>query len=147
MVRACWRQFNILIPTLLQTEKYIVFFDDNCGLCNRSVQFILNHERQPKLKFASLNGSYAKSILPKFNLNSDFNDSILFYRNGKIYQKSSAVLHLIQHLKWYCFCFYICWIVPRFLRDFIYDAIAVNRHKIRSIYCFHSNAFSDRFLD
>jgi predicted DCC family thiol-disulfide oxidoreductase YuxK len=131
----------------LNSVEFVLFFDGNCGLCNRSIQFILNHERQAKLKFSSLDSSFAKSVFQELNLKSDINESILFYRNGKFYQKSTAVLHLIPLLNWYVRGFCVFWIVPRFLRDLIYDFIARHRQKTFPKFCLKTNVFSDRFLE
>jgi len=35
-----------------------LLFDERCGLCNDAVQFVLRHERQRSLWFASLHGKY-----------------------------------------------------------------------------------------
>jgi predicted DCC family thiol-disulfide oxidoreductase YuxK len=72
--------------------KNIILYDGECGLCNRSVQFILKHERNQNLQFTSLQSSFSKKIFSDFNIKTDFDESILFYRDGKLVSKSKAVL-------------------------------------------------------
>ena len=47
----------------------IVFFDGPCGLCQRSVKWLVRHERpmnsKPKLHFASLQSDLASDALPE----------------------------------------------------------------------------------
>jgi predicted DCC family thiol-disulfide oxidoreductase YuxK len=107
----------------------VVLYDSECGLCNRSVQFILKHERNQKLQFTSLQGSFSKKVISEINLKNDFNESILFYRDGKLFSKSKAVLSIIPFLRWYFYPILIFWLIPNFFRDLIYDLVAKNRNR------------------
>jgi predicted DCC family thiol-disulfide oxidoreductase YuxK len=107
----------------------VVLFDGNCGLCNRSVQFILKFEKRNDLKFASLDSDFAKNVLLKFRLEKDYHESILLVKKEKIFAKSTAVLRIIPFLKWYFYPLLIGWILPRFIRDLVYDFVAANRKR------------------
>ena len=41
----------------------IVFYDGACPLCSRVVRFLLRHEKNNSMKFAMLQGSFAKEFL------------------------------------------------------------------------------------
>lgn len=109
--------------------KNIILYDGECGLCSRSVQFILKHERNQKLQFTSLQSSFSKKVFSDFKLKNDFQESILFYRDGKLFSKSKAVLRIIPFLQWYFYPLLIFWLIPNFIRDFIYDLISRNRKR------------------
>ncbi len=49
--------------------------------------------------------------------------------NGKVYRNSTAGLRLYSRLPWYWKWTQIFWIVPRFLRDAVYNFIARNRYR------------------
>ena len=49
----------------------VVFFDGVCTLCQRSVRYLLKHDKNKRLKFTSLQGQYAKKILHREDLNSN----------------------------------------------------------------------------
>ena len=69
-----------------------------------------------------------KAILKQFNLEGK-TDSIVFIKNEKAFIKSSGALQLTKYLKglWpFLFGFII---VPKFIRDAVYDYIAKNRIK------------------
>jgi predicted DCC family thiol-disulfide oxidoreductase YuxK len=108
------------------SNNTILFFDGNCGLCNRSVKFVLRKEKNKELVFSPLQSEFAKKTLAPFNL-GDQMDSIVLLQNGKIYLRSSAALRVTKYLKgvWPVFLAFL--IVPPFIRNFIYDYISKNR--------------------
>ncbi len=114
--------------TDLIKDKTIILFDGNCGLCNKSVRFILKHEKDQELYFSALQSETGKQVLKQFELGNK-TDSIVFIKNGKAFIRSSAALQITKHLKalWpLLFGFYI---VPKFIRDAVYNYIAKNRIK------------------
>ena len=107
-------------------HKTILFFDGNCGLCNRSVKFVLRKEKNSELTFSPLQSEFAKKTLAPFNLDGKM-DSMVLLENGKVYLRSSAALRVTKYLKglWPGFLAFL--IVPPFIRNFIYNFIAKNR--------------------
>jgi predicted DCC family thiol-disulfide oxidoreductase YuxK len=129
----------------MEGDANILFFDGECGLCNRTIQFILKHEKDSTLKFSSLQSSFAEKTFAQMN-DGNFGDSILFYSKGRIYSKSTAALFLIPFLKWYCKPLVVFWLIPKYLRDLIYDLIARNRKRFFKT-CSITNANeNNRFL-
>ena len=110
-------------------NKLIILFDGVCNLCNNSIQFIIKRDKKQHFLFASLQSDAAQDILLQFQLkNSDF-DSIIFIENGKIYQKSTAILKISTYLGGLWKLNYGFIIIPKFIRDTIYSFIAKNRYK------------------
>ena len=131
--------------SLMEGDANILFFDGECGLCNRTIQLILKHEKDSTLKFSSLQSSFAEKTFAEMN-DGNFGDSILLYSNGRIYSKSTAALFLIPFLKWYFKPLVVFWLIPKYLRDLIYDLIARNRKRFFTS-CSITNANEDnRFL-
>ena len=79
-----------------KNKSMVVFFDGVCNLCQGSVRYLIKHDKKNALKFASLQGSYAKSFLPTTELESL--DTILFYDGENLFKKSSAILKLSKIL-------------------------------------------------
>ena len=110
-------------------QKSIILFDGVCNLCNGAIQFVITRDRNNKFIFASLQSSSGQDLLLKFGLNiSDF-DSFVLIANQQYYTKSTAALKVAQELGgiWqllYCFI-----IIPKFIRDGIYDFVSRNRYK------------------
>lgn len=112
----------------------VVFYDGDCGFCNTSVQFVLNH-RKRAIYFAALQSGIAKDVLGKRDVSIEMN-TLYFLENGKLYQKSTGALRIARHLKGgYPFLYYIGMIFPKTFRDWIYDQVAKRRHKIKPGYC------------
>lgn len=110
-------------------QKPIVLFDGVCNLCNSSVQFLIRNDKKKCLYFASLQSDFGQEVLRKFNLpQSDFNSFVLL-EGEKIYLRSSAALRIAYFLGGWWKIFQIFWIVPRFVRNAIYNLIAKNRYK------------------
>ena len=107
----------------------IIFFDGVCNLCNRSVNFLVRHDKKGILKFASLQSTYAQKVIPKALLNHEKLDSIIVYTDGKFYDRSTAVLKLCKILGGLYTVFLIGYLLPRFIRDGLYGFVANHRYR------------------
>jgi len=113
----------------MEEEKKIVLFDGVCNLCSSAVQFIIKRDKKNQFLFASLQSSSASGLLKKYSYTqSEFNSFILI-DNNKVYTHSSAVLHVLKSLSSIWSICYIFIIVPKFIRDGIYNFIAKHRYK------------------
>lgn len=107
----------------------IVFFDGVCILCNRAVDFLLKRDHKKKLKFAALQSVNTTAFIRNINNQPLKENTIVFYNNGRLYIKSTAVLKIAGSLGLPYSAFALLIIIPRPLRDGIYDLIARNRAK------------------
>ncbi len=107
----------------------IVFFDGVCSLCNGVVDFLIKKDVKGTLYYASLQTNQSIQFLEQLEYNAKELDTIVFYKDGKLYKKSTAVLYIIkqQGIPWSLFFIFI--IVPPFIRDLIYKIIAQNRYQ------------------
>ena len=107
----------------------IIFFDGVCGLCNQSVNFILNRDGKGKFRFAPLQGETAKGCLSPKNY-ENLNSLVYLNERGEFY-KSSAVVRLLLNLGGIWFLIGILlWIIPKPIRDFFYFLISKIRYRI-----------------
>ncbi|MEO9533117.1 MAG: DUF393 domain-containing protein [Crocinitomicaceae bacterium] len=114
-------------------DKPLVFYDGDCGFCNSSVQFILK-KRRKDVYFVALQSDLGKKILNAHQIEIQL-DTIYFKHKGKIYDRSSAALRICKSLK-FPYLLGVCFlIVPKFIRDAIYNSIAKRRHKLNAGYC------------
>jgi predicted DCC family thiol-disulfide oxidoreductase YuxK len=107
----------------------IVLFDGVCNLCNRSVQFILKRDKRGKFRFASLQGPVGQSLLQRSGLPPDHLDSFVLVEDNKVYTRSTGALRVLRLLGGAWSLLYILWIIPRPLRDGIYNWIAQHRYR------------------
>ena len=117
----------------VKKSDWIVFYDGDCGFCNSSVQFILN-KRKRDFYFSPLQSDRSKEILTQYGIEIKM-DTIYFLKNGKLYDRSSAGLQICKGLKGGYPLMMAFYIIPKFLRDLVYNTIAKRRHRIRAGYC------------
>ena len=126
----------------------IVFFDGVCNLCQGSVSYLIKHDKKGVLKFASLQGNYAKDFVNETEIQSM--QSILFFDGKMLYKKSTAVLKLSRLLGGWHQLLLLGYILPRFVRDWLYNIVAKNRYRWfgKKDQCMlPSKGFENRFLD
>jgi predicted DCC family thiol-disulfide oxidoreductase YuxK len=114
----------------LPKHKQLILFDGVCNLCNSSVNYVIKHDKSDVFRFAPLQGETGRAIIEKFNLDTAQTDSILLYTEGKNLKiKSSAALAIASKLGFPRNLLSVCYIVPPFIRNWVYDYVAKNRYK------------------
>ena len=114
---------------ILIMDNPIILFDGVCNFCNYWVTFAIKRDRKNKLKFTPLQGETAKQLLPQFHINPSSLSSVIFIDNGKAYTQSSAAIQICKHLDGGWKLFYALIIIPKFMRDGLYNIMARNRYK------------------
>ena len=107
----------------------IVFFDGHCNLCNGAVKFLIKADKAAKLKFAPLQSEIASKHLAPFNYKPTGNGSILFIKDGKLYERSEAFLKIMNELPWYWKWLQVGGLLPNSFRDRLYNFVAANRYR------------------
>jgi len=111
-------------------DKYdIILFDGVCNLCNHAVDFIIRRDKNDCFKFGALQDNATKTILKEYKINLDYIDSIILIRGDQVFYKSQAALEVARNLGGAWPVLYIFSILPVFIRDPIYDWIAINRYR------------------
>jgi predicted DCC family thiol-disulfide oxidoreductase YuxK len=107
----------------------IVLYDGVCGLCQRSVQFLLARDRR-QLWYAPLQGETAaalRAIHPEIPATLE---SVVLVDDGRVYLRSKAFLHVARYLtapwRW---AYHLRWL-PAFLLDLGYRLVARVRYRI-----------------
>ena len=112
-----------------ENKAYIVLFDGVCNLCSSSVQFILKRDRKRRFLFGSLQGNAGQRYLQRFNRPTNNYNSFMLVEGNRLYTRSTAVLRMLKHLGRGWQLLYVFIIVPKIIRDAIYNLVARNRYK------------------
>lgn len=107
----------------------LLLFDGVCNLCNSSVQFIIKRDPKGTFRFAALQSALGQKELQQYQLKADSLESIVLILDGKVWQRSNAALEIARRLSGLWPALYIFKIIPRFIRDWVYDLIANNRYR------------------
>ena len=112
-------------------RMHTVLFDGVCNFCNASINFVIDHDRSGRFVFASLQSEKGQQLLQTHHKDYHQIDlrSVVLIKNGKVYEKSDAVLQIARNLDGLWPLLYAFSIVPRALRDGIYNWIARNRYR------------------
>jgi len=104
----------------------VIYFDGYCGLCNGFVDFVLARDRARRFRFAPLQGTTARA---RFGDPGDVDPTtILLEEAGAVFERSTAALRIITALGGFWRLAGLLRLVPRFIRDAVYDWIARNRY-------------------
>ncbi|KLU53321.1 MULTISPECIES: thiol-disulfide oxidoreductase DCC family protein [unclassified Paenibacillus] len=107
----------------------IVLVDGVCHFCQGLTKWIIKRDPEGKYHFASLQSDVAKELLAKGNLSTDSMDTFVLIENGKYYTRSTAALRLAKGLKFPYPLLYVFIIVPKFIRNAVYNMVARNRYR------------------
>lgn len=109
-------------------QHSVILFDGVCNLCNGAVQFVIKRDNKDRFLFASLQSEKGKELLKHYDLPSNKMNSFFLVENGKVYDKSTAALRVVKKLNAFWRLFYVFIIIPKFIRDGVYNWIAKNRY-------------------
>ncbi len=116
-------------PSPLPTRP-VVLYDGVCGLCARSVRFILDHEGDHELVFAPLQGDTAAALRVAYPTIPTTVATVVLVEGGRAYLRSKAFFHLSAHLRSPWRWLHALRWFPGFLADLGYRFIAAIRYKI-----------------
>lgn len=107
----------------------LILFDGVCNFCNSTVNFVIKRDKNAVLRFAALQGNIARGILAYDHLPAMDMSSFVLIEKGKIYTRSTAALRVCRYMNNGWPLMYGFMIIPRFIRDIVYNWIAKNRYK------------------
>jgi predicted DCC family thiol-disulfide oxidoreductase YuxK len=107
----------------------IVLFDGVCKFCNASVNFLIDHDRHSRLRFAALQSSAGQALLHRFGLRTDDFDTVVLVEGAHCSNRSTAALRIAGYLggPWRLLAGFL--LLPAFLRDPLYNLLAGNRYR------------------
>src|SRR5690625_290846 len=108
-------------------NKSLILFDGVCNLCNGTVQFLIKRDSKDEFRFAPLQSELGEKVSRQLRRTN--RQSIVLIQSNRIYTKSSAALRIAKHLPFPWKLSYGFILLPRLLRDRIYDYIARNRYR------------------
>jgi len=110
-------------------ESPVVLFDGVCNLCNGTVDFIIRRDPSGHFRFGSLQSAAGTSLTDAHGLTTDPPESMIFIDGEGLHLRSEAALGIASRLGgiWKALAS-VSRIVPRGMRDAIYDWVARNRY-------------------
>jgi len=118
------------LPPNVGAADTVILFDGVCKLCNAWSNFIIKHDHQHVFKLCSVQSNEGQKILRHFGLSTEVYESMLVVEGNAVYQQSDAFFQVVAKLgyPWKFICVFR--MVPKLLRNWIYDRIALNRYRL-----------------
>jgi predicted DCC family thiol-disulfide oxidoreductase YuxK len=116
--------------TPIEEGRPVILFDGVCNLCNGAVKFILKRDPAGKFLFASLQSPFAAQAVKDFAIESTGLYSILLIKNGRLFDRSDALLEITRDLSAWWPALYMLRVVPKVIRDGVYKFVANNRYRL-----------------
>ncbi|WPP01701.1 thiol-disulfide oxidoreductase DCC family protein [Pseudomonas sp. HR96] len=118
-------------PAPLQAAgETVVLFDGVCKLCNGWAKFLIRHDRQHRVRLATVQSPEGQALLAWAGLPEDAFDTMAVIRDRHYWVRSEAFFEVAAQLP-------AAWpllrglrVVPQWLRDWAYDRIAFNRYRL-----------------
>jgi predicted DCC family thiol-disulfide oxidoreductase YuxK len=128
----------------------ILLFDGVCNFCNSAINFVIEHDRSSRFRFASLQSDAGRALLSAHGLGELPLSTMVLIDGDKVYMNSDGVLRTARRLGGPFALLVPFLLVPRPLRDFAYRTFARNRYRLfgRSEVCLvPTPELRRRFLD
>jgi predicted DCC family thiol-disulfide oxidoreductase YuxK len=110
-------------------QQPTILFDGVCNFCNAGINFIIKQDKEKVFRFAALQSDAGQKLLQHYHLPTEGFNSFVLIDSGKVYLKSAAALQIYAKLSWYWKWSQVFWVVPKFLRDAVYNLVARNRYE------------------
>ena len=118
----------------IQANRWVVFYDGECGMCARSVQWILRHDRSRTVLFAPLQGTTAERLPVELRQSGSLETLVVAQWSSagpfqQLSTHSDAIVTIAKVMAgpWRMLGKCLSWI-PRGMRDGMYRWLARRRH-------------------
>ena len=108
----------------------IILFDAICVICNGWAKFLIRHDQHAKFKLVSAQSPLGEAILKYYAMSTEHYSTMLVIKDGLLYTESTALLKVMQHLGLPFSLMSSGYLIPRFIRDFLYRRVALNRYQL-----------------
>lgn len=116
-------------PGIASGDK-VILFDGVCKLCSAWSRFLIRFDSKHRFKLATVQSAEGRAILEWYGLPTDNYETMLLIEGNTLYTKTAALFRVLWRMPfpWPLIC--IGWLVPWFLRDWMYDRVALNRYAL-----------------
>ena len=124
---------SLIRPTpapFLAPGETVVLFDGVCKLCNGWAKFLIRHDRHHRVRLATVQSPEGQALLAWAGLPVDAFDTMAVIRDRHYWVRSGAFFEVVAQLPAAWPMLRLLRVFPRWLRDWAYDRIALNRYRL-----------------
>lgn len=121
---------NHNLPPNIEPSDKVILFDGVCKLCNAWSKFIIKYDQQHTFKLCNVQSNEGKKILLHFGFPTDLYETMLYIEGNQYFEKSDAFFQIMAKLTypWKAVCIFK--FIPKTIRNWAYDRIALNRYSL-----------------
>lgn len=112
-----------------EVESRVLLIDGLCNVCEAWVRFVVPRDPGGRFAFAPLQSERGRAALARAGLPEDYLGGVVLLEGERTYTKSDAVLRVLGGLSGAWPLFAALRILPRVLRDAVYDALIARRYR------------------
>jgi predicted DCC family thiol-disulfide oxidoreductase YuxK len=114
-----------------EPQKNILTFDGTCGLCDRAVTFVMKRDKNERFLFTAAGSNTAHTLAREADMPVNLSDTtVVLFSGKKHYEKSTAVMEICRLLGFPWSLMTAGYLLPKFLRDAVYDFVARHRYQV-----------------
>ena len=108
-------------------DKPIIIFDGKCVLCSRWARFVMRHDGDKRFRLLAAQTPLGTALYDHYGLDPvDYETNVLL-EGGGAFLKSEGTIRMFERLGFPWSAMKVLRVVPRALRDRLYNVVARNR--------------------
>jgi predicted DCC family thiol-disulfide oxidoreductase YuxK len=111
-------------------SRPLIVFDGVCVLCSGFVRMVVRLDRQSRFRFATAQSPFGEALFRKHGLRTDSYETNLVLIDGVAFTRLDSFVAVMAELGWPWRAAKALLLLPRPLRDWLYDRIAKNRYAL-----------------
>jgi predicted DCC family thiol-disulfide oxidoreductase YuxK len=130
-------------------DRPIIIFDGFCALCSGWANFVLRHDPHGRFRLASAQSPLGYALYVHYGLDPKDYETNILIEEGRAWFKSEGSIRMAEGLGWPWKLAAVFRILPRVVRDPMYEFIARNRLRFfgkRESCYLPQKQYEDRFL-
>lgn len=131
------------------TSNPVLVIDGECAMCNVFARFV--DRFSPDCRFMCAQHEKTVEVLQVHGITAeDALTSIVLIQDGQVFRGSDAFAQTLMRMNvFFLIIGFVLWLVPRFIREFVYSLVANNRYSLfgkRDACSIPSATFRKKFL-
>ena len=111
-------------------DKPLILFDGVCVLCNGFARFVAKHDRAAQFRFAQAQSELGRALFRHYGLDDITFETNLLIADGRAYGRLEAFAQILGMLGAPWSAARAVLLLPRPVRNFLYERIARNRYRM-----------------
>ena len=119
------------LPPGVGSQDRVVLFDGECVMCSAGAQALIRVDRNAQFKLGTTQSPEGKRLLAWYGLSIESPDTFVLSEGANLYVRSTAYVRILWRLGLPLNVLAaLLWLIPRPVRDAIYDWVARNRFRL-----------------